>query len=97
MKKRFGNWICFRPQVREDTYSLRKLTSITGPETLPKDPTAKVERKVQKLLSKYRNTLQTDLKHKLTPYRSKPPQLYGLPKIHKPDIPQAYPFIIILN
>jgi hypothetical protein len=26
MKKtqRFGNWICFRPQVREDTYSLNQ-------------------------------------------------------------------------
>jgi hypothetical protein len=27
------------------------------------------------------------LKHKLTPYNSKPPHLYGLPKVHKPDIP----------
>jgi hypothetical protein len=23
--QRFGNWICFRPQVREDTYSVRSL------------------------------------------------------------------------
>ncbi|PNF42699.1 hypothetical protein B7P43_G14177 [Cryptotermes secundus] len=56
-------------------------------ETLPKDPTAKVERKVQKLLSKYKTTLPSDLKHRLTPYHSKPPHLYGLPKIHKADIP----------
>jgi hypothetical protein len=27
------------------------------------------------------------LKRKLTPHHSKPPHLYGLPKIHKPDIP----------
>jgi hypothetical protein len=27
------------------------------------------------------------LKHKLTHYHSKPPDLYGLPKIQKPDIP----------
>jgi hypothetical protein len=32
-------------------------------------------------------TLSTNLKHKLTPYHSKPPHLYGLPKIHKPNIP----------
>ncbi|PNF20184.1 hypothetical protein B7P43_G16972 [Cryptotermes secundus] len=56
-------------------------------ETLPKDPTAKVESKVQKLLSKYKTTLPTDLKHRLTPYHSKPPHLYGLPKIHKAGIP----------
>jgi hypothetical protein len=51
-------------------------------EPFPKDPTAKVERKIQKLLSKHKTTLPTDLKHKLTPYHSKPPHLYGLPKIH---------------
>jgi hypothetical protein len=56
-------------------------------EPLPKDPTAKIERKVQKLLSKHKTVLPTGLKHKLTPYHSEPPRLYGLPKIHKPDIP----------
>ncbi|PNF18952.1 hypothetical protein B7P43_G14912, partial [Cryptotermes secundus] len=45
-----------------------------------------VERKVQILLSKYKTTLPTDLKHKLTPYHSKPPHLCGLPKIHKAGI-----------
>jgi hypothetical protein len=56
-------------------------------EPLPKDPAAKGERKIQKLLSKHKTTLPVDLKHKLTPYHSKPPHLYGLLKIHKPDIP----------
>jgi hypothetical protein len=56
-------------------------------EPLPKDPIAKVERIVQKLLSKYKTALPTDLKHKLTPYHSKPLHLHGLPKIHKLDIP----------
>jgi hypothetical protein len=56
-------------------------------EPLPKDHTAKVERKVQKLLSKHKTALPADLKHKLTLYHSKPPCLYGLPKIDKPDIP----------
>jgi hypothetical protein len=56
-------------------------------EPLPEDPTAKVERKVQKLLSKHKTTLPIDPKHKLTPYHCKALHLYGLHKIHKPDIP----------
>jgi hypothetical protein len=56
-------------------------------EPFPKDPTAKVERKIQKLLSKNKISLPIDLKHKLTPYDSKPQHLYGLPKIYKPDTP----------
>jgi hypothetical protein len=56
-------------------------------EPMPKDPTAKVERKVQQILAKYKTVLPTEVKRKLTPYHSKPPHLYGLPKIHKPDIP----------
>jgi hypothetical protein len=47
----------------------------------------KIERKVQKLLSKHKTTLPTMLKQKLTPYNSKPLHLYGLSKIHKTDIP----------
>jgi hypothetical protein len=54
-------------------------------ELLPKDPTAKVERKVQELLPKHKTVHPTDLKHKLSPYQSKP-YPYGLPTIHKPDI-----------
>jgi hypothetical protein len=56
-------------------------------EHLPKDPIAKFERKIQKLLSKHKTTLPINLKHKLTPYHSRPPHLYGLPKIHKLDMP----------
>jgi hypothetical protein len=55
-------------------------------EPLLKYSTAKVERRVQKLISKHRTAPPTDLKHKLTPYHSKPSHLYVLPKIHKPDI-----------
>jgi hypothetical protein len=51
-------------------------------ESLPIDPTAKVDKKVQKLLSEHKTALPTDLKH-----HSKPPHLHGLPKVHKPDIP----------
>jgi hypothetical protein len=56
-------------------------------EPLPKYPKAKVERKIQKLLSKHKTTLPIDLKRKLTPYHSKPPHLHGLTKIYRPDIP----------
>jgi hypothetical protein len=50
-------------------------------EPLPKDPTAK------KPFPKHKTALLTDLKHKLTPYHSKPPHLYGLPKVRKPYTP----------
>jgi hypothetical protein len=40
-----------------------------------------------KLLSKHKSVLHTGLKQKLTPYHRKTPHLYGLPKIHKLDIP----------
>jgi hypothetical protein len=43
--------------------------------------------KIWKLLAKYKTVVLTALKHKLTPYHSKPPHLYGLPKIHKSNIP----------
>jgi hypothetical protein len=56
-------------------------------EPLSKDPTKIVERKVQKILPKHKAALPTGLKHKLTPYHSKPPHFYRLPKIHKPRIP----------
>jgi hypothetical protein len=52
-----------------------------------KDPTAKVERKVQNLLPEHKTALLAGLKHKLTPYHRKSPHLYGLSKIHKPGIP----------
>lgn len=50
-------------------------------EPLSKDPTATVGRRMQKFLSKHKTILSMGLK------RSKPPHLFGLPKIHKPDVP----------
>jgi hypothetical protein len=55
-------------------------------EPLLKNPTAKVERRIKKLLYRHKTTILIDLKYKLTPYHTKP-HLYGLPKIHEPDIP----------
>jgi hypothetical protein len=56
-------------------------------EHLPEDPTAKIESRIEKLLSKHKTTLPNYLKCKVTPYHGKPPHLYGLPKVHKPEIP----------
>lgn len=56
-------------------------------DTWSKDSTAKVERKIQKFLSENKTVPLTDPEYKLTPYHSKHPYLYGLPKVHKPDIP----------
>jgi hypothetical protein len=58
---------------------------VSGP--LPKDPTGKVERKIHKLLSRRKTALSADQKHKLTPYHSKHPHLYGLPKVRKRNFP----------
>jgi hypothetical protein len=41
-------------------------------EPLPKDPRARVERKMQKLCSKHKTALLADLKRKLTPHHSRP-------------------------
>jgi hypothetical protein len=76
--------------VLDESVYKDKLNSLLGSgvyEPLPKDPTAKIERKIQTILSKHKTALPTELKRKLTPYYSKPPHLYGLPKVHKPDIP----------
>ncbi|GJQ68645.1 hypothetical protein Trydic_g17192 [Trypoxylus dichotomus] len=55
---------------------------------LKKDPTASVESKIQQTLKKYKSDLPNQLSwQKLTPRCTKPPHLYGLPKIHKPGTP----------
>jgi hypothetical protein len=48
----------------ESTYKQRLNTLLQSGvyEPLPKDPTANVERKIQKLLSKHKTTLPSDLK-----------------------------------
>jgi hypothetical protein len=45
-------------------------------EILCKDPTSQTERKIWKLLTKHKTVLPNTLKHTLTPYQSKPPQLH---------------------
>jgi hypothetical protein len=74
--------------LNESTY--KKISSLLESEVyeiLCKDPMSQIGRKIWKLHTKHKTVLATALKHKLTPYHSKPPHLYRLPKIHKPDIP----------
>lgn len=60
----------------------------TGPyRQIVKDPTDKITRSVKQLLGSCKNQLGQRLYDKLRPKASKPPRLYGLPKIHKPNIP----------
>ena len=75
--------------LNESTYKekIASLLDASVYEILHKDPTAQIERKIWTLLTKHKTILPTTLKRKLTPYHSKPPHLYGLPKIHKPSIP----------
>jgi hypothetical protein len=50
-------------------------------EPFNKDPTVRAEKKG------HNTALPANLKRKLTPYHSRPPHLYGIPKEHKSGIP----------
>ena len=56
---------------------------------LKRDPTKKIERSIcERLKSAERNgEIDSKLKSKLSPQNSYIPQFYGLPKLHKPNIP----------
>ena len=56
---------------------------------LAKDPTARIERKIDTMLKQVEKTGEIPKQKRLylTPHSSAPPQLYGLPKVHKPDTP----------
>ena len=62
--------------ITEDKYTLLK-----------KNPTKSLETKVYKTLVKYKTEFNDRMRSQLTPHYSKPPHIYGLPKIHKPTIP----------
>jgi hypothetical protein len=50
-----------------------------------RDPTNKIVRKITSLIKM--SHIPDDMKKKLTPHAATPPQMYGLPKIHKEGIP----------
>jgi hypothetical protein len=51
----------------EFKYKLNTMLDFRVYETLPKNPTIKAERKVQKILSEHKTALPTNLKQKLAP------------------------------
>lgn len=54
---------------------------------LTKDPTESFERKVANTLRKHKALFSDKQRTRLTPHHSKIPHMYGLPKIHKPNVP----------
>ena len=56
---------------------------------LKKDPTLKLERTINEQLKALEKNGEIDnsLRKRITPQHSYHPQLYGLPKMHKPEIP----------
>jgi hypothetical protein len=52
---------------------------------MKKDPTDSVERKTVLLLKK--SPFAEETCQQLRPQGSRPPRLYGVPKVHKPDVP----------
>ena len=56
---------------------------------MKKDPTPATERKVLKEVRQLEQEglVPNELGRRLKPSASLPPKLYGLPKIHKPDVP----------
>ena len=59
---------------------------------LAKDPTAKIERKIGTMLKQVekKGEIPREKRLYLTPHSSAPPQLYGLPKVHKQVDPPSH-------
>ena len=63
-----------------------------------KNPTARIELAIRSALKEVeqRQMIDVPTKRRLTPYNSLTPQIYGLPKIHKPGIPLR-PIVCTIN
>jgi hypothetical protein len=64
---------------------IRKMFSDPIHRKLTADPTNKIERRTTALIKK--SEISEDDVKRLTPHASAPPRMYGLPKIHKKDVP----------
>ncbi|XP_054257427.1 uncharacterized protein LOC128982491 [Macrosteles quadrilineatus] len=71
------------------TYEEKMLETLqSGKYTqLKKDPTETFERKIATTLRKHKKFFSDKQRTRLTPHHSKIPHMYGLPKIHKPNVP----------
>ena len=65
------------------------LSDVNTYKSIPKDPAPALERRLNSFLLSLRRSgaLSEQTYYKLRSSASKTPQLYGLPKIHKPDVP----------
>ena len=64
---------------------ISELLSDSSYRPISRDPTGKIERKTVSLLNS--SELSSDIIKKVKPHSSVPPRLYGLPKIHKVNVP----------
>ena len=73
----------------EYTMKMNRMLEDVTYTRLKRDPTSRIETKVGKMLKSLegRGHMSDKERRYLTPQCSSPPQMYGLPKIHKPDIP----------
>nr|XP_049699777.1 uncharacterized protein LOC126053464 [Helicoverpa armigera] len=62
------------------------LSDVSTYKQVKTDPTTKTLKSTSDLIKKYSETLNLDVRY-LVPSCAKPPKLYGLPKIHKPNAP----------
>ena len=73
--------------MNRDDYQ-KKIIKLLNPEnytTLPRDPTQSILRKTNQLIKG--SSLPPIVKRDLLSSEALPPRLYGLPKVHKADIP----------
>ena len=68
---------------------LRGMLDISTYKRLKRDPTATQESKLTHKLNSLERSgdIPTRLYHELRPSGSQPPRIYGLPKVHKPEVP----------
>ena len=73
-------------------YETKMATLLNDPTTyepLAKDPTAPYKRKLINIIKRWQSQdpIPQQLKHRIYPTAEEVPNIYGLPKIHKPDFP----------
>ena len=64
-------------------------TYLNHTEVLQKDPTPKFKRELTEMIRRGQreDPISTPLKHLIYPTSEETPKIYGLPKIHKPNVP----------
>lgn len=86
--------------MNKDEYTTKMKDTLDTPtyKELKKDPTAAQEAKIGKVLRELvkKNKMNDALYNKLRPSGCQPPRIYGLPKVHKPEVPLR-PIVSCIN